>query len=394
MNGKTRLEHAGPGPVVAAVTLWLAASGLGGSGCSEHRINLAEFLIAQRQAAAAQPEPLSPEAVRNLDEQLGPYKVGPGDVLTVFLTVGDDGLHPPLQVRINRDGQIDLPIVGAVSVGGKDLEEVEELIRGAYTPAVYRDAVCHVETASVETTNVLVIGAVTLPGIVHLRRTERNLFFAIAGAGGASQLTSGKATLRRVRRPAEVVTLDLHKPVELNAALMLEPLETGDIVYVHAAQPNTVFVGGLVNRPAPQDYPPGTDISVLQALAAAGGLRTDVSPREATLIRRTDNGRDLHVKLDLDRLARGWDPNITLAAGDILWVPETLETKIQEFINRNIFLRGGVVVTYNVTGIEFLNRTGLQSAGLGGRTLQDTFDPFGSLTRNIALQTIGTQVGP
>ena len=141
------------------------------------------------------------------------------------------------------------------------------------------------------------------------------------------------------------------------------------MVAVEAANPNTVFVGGLVMAPSPQAYPPGTQVSVLQALAAAGGLRTDVIPREATLIRHMPNGKDVHVKLDLNRLGTGKDPNIQLAAGDILWVPHTIETRVQEWISRNIYFRAGADVraTYNVIGTkDFLHgyRGGQQGTSL------------------------------
>ena len=149
---------------------------------------------------------------------------------------------------------------------------------------------------------------------------------------------------------------------------------------MHAAQPNTIYVGGLVNRPGRQDYSAGTTVTVLQAIAAANGLRTDVYPSEGTLIRRLPDGRDLFVKLELDRLATGRDPNFLLAPGDILWVPETFGTRAVDFLNRNLFLRGGATVTYNLSGFEtFTNRVGgVGGTGTGG-TLQDTFDPLGFL---------------
>jgi len=121
------------------------------------------------------------------------------------------------------------------------------------------------------------------------------------------------------------------------------------MVVVEAATPNTIFVGGLVIAPRPQSYPPGVRVSVLQALAAAGGLRLDVFPREATLIRRAPDGRDVHVKLDLNRLKNNRDPNFLLAAGDVLWVPHTVETRIHEWIGQNISLRAGAAANANVT---------------------------------------------
>ena len=365
-------------------------------GCSDHRISISEFLQLQQQMRAHGKPVLSPEAseasAAMLDRQLGPYRVGPSDVLSVTLTGADSSVvRPPIRTRVDSRGEIELPVVGAIQVANMVLEEVEDAIRSAYVPAVLRDVAVYVDLVMPDTTNVLVVGSVTTPGLVPLRRTDRNMLYAIVGAGGVSDLASGTVTLRRIRRPNEEVTLDLRDPIQLNAALALDPLEEGDIVYVDAARPNTIFVGGLVNRPAPQSYPQGTELTILQALAAAGGVRTDVIPREGTLIRRLADGSDVHVKLNLDRLASARDPNIVLIPGDILWVPETLETKIQDFINRNIFLRAGVTATYSVTGIEFMNRRQLQLSRFGGGTLEDSFDPFGFLTRGSALQGLSAR---
>lgn len=391
-GGKTTPKPRIPRSTALARVGLVAGTLLLAVGCAEHRIALNEFL--ELQQAVAQPPSEEPVDV-DVDRYLGPYRVGQGDVLEIALMGGDTlGALNQLRARVDRDGEVDLPIVGAVKVAGMELEDVEDAICRAYSPAVFKEAVCHVALASVATTNVLVVGAVIQPGLVPLRQTERDMLHAVVGAGGATELASGKATLHRIRHAGEGVTLDLTKPVELVLALALDSLEDGDIVYVHAAQPNTIFVGGLVNRPGPQEYPVGTQISVLQALAAAHGVRTDVFPKYGTLVRRGSNGQDFHVKLDLDRLATGNDPNIQLAAGDILWVPETLETKVQDFLNRNIFLRAGVSVTYNVSGIEFLNRRNMQTARYGGSTLQDTFDPLGFLTQNTLIQNLSAQPPP
>jgi protein involved in polysaccharide export with SLBB domain len=383
------------------------------AGCADHRISLATFLEMQEELnpapmaepATSQPTTTSAPVIRHeiaamIDRQLGPYKVGVSDVLGVSLTTtepGGAGGSLPIQVRVDREGKIALPMVGKVKVVGMELGEVEEAIREAYVPKYYRDAVVFVQLTAPDQTNVLVHGAVSQPGLVKLRRTERNLFFAIAGAGGVSDLSSGEVTLRRIRRPEEEVTLRLTDPQELKAAIALDPLENGDILRVHAAQPNTVFVGGLVNAPRPEVSPPGTRMTILQAIAGAGGLRTDVTPREATLIRRMPDGRDVHVKLDLDRLTTGKDQNIELAAGDILWVPETLETKVQNWCNQNLFFRAGVGVNANVaydaTAIEYMNNNAKMQAQQGyyntsGQSSFGAYNPFGSLIQNSQLQSL------
>lgn len=385
--------------------VYLASAGISGcltlliffsGGCApDNRISMAEFLDMQRMDATQKQEVALQEAPADLDRKLGRYAVGTGDILTVSVRrPNGDAPDVPVTVRVDRNGQIDLPVVGKLTVADKELEDVEDLIQQSYVPNVYREAVVLVELLSADPTNVMLVGAVTEPGLVPLRRTERNLLFAIQGAGGITELASGKVTLRRIRRPAEELTLDLTDPIDLQAALNLEPLQNGDIVNVHAAQPNTVFIGGLVARAAPQSYPPGAGINILQALAAAGGLRTDLTPREGTLIRRMSDGTDAHVKLDMDRLAMGSDPNIELLPGDILWVPHTVETRIQEFLNRNIFMRAGVSVNYNVTGLEFMNRRSMQAGRYGATDLQDAYDPFGFIAQSAVLQNIAVQTAP
>lgn len=379
-------------------SLLVCLAGILSAGCvPDSRISLADFLDQQRAMENAAWERLPREdEVIDLKTHLGPYLVGPGDVLDIDL-IGADGvqLMPDLLARVDRDGQIALPVIGSLHVTDMELEDVEKVVRGAYVPNVYRDAVCHVEVSSIEPTNVMVIGAVTVPGLVQLRRTERNLLFAIHAAGGASLTASGEVMLRRLRRPREEVTLNLRDPNELRAALSLDALENGDIVTVRAAKPNTIFVGGLVNRPGPQAYAAGTEMNVLQTIAAAVGLRTDVAPKEATLTRRMPDGTDAHVKLDLERIAMGEDPNLMLAAGDILWVPHTFETVVQEFIARNVFMRAGVSFNYSISGFENFNHGGMSQQGLGGGTnIQNAFDPFGALQRNAALQNISVQTQP
>jgi len=359
----------------------------------DNRITLKQFLAIQQESRQSETNKIQALPPPEVDRHLGPYKVGPGDVLRVTLTSAQANTLPLMQARVGRNGTIDLPVVGAIAVGGKELEDIEDAIRAAYVPRVYGEAVVLVELAAPETTDVLVVGAVTVPGFVHLRRTERNMLYAIVGAGGVSGEASGRATLRRVRHPADTATFDLTDPVQVNEALAMAPLDAGDIIAVDAATPNTVFVGGLVNRAAPQIYPPGAKVSALQALAGAYGLRTDVTPTEGTLIRRMPDGTDIHVKLNLGRITRGEEPNITLAAGDILWVPETIGTKVQDFINKNIFLRAGVSLTYNVSGIEFLNRASKQGGG-GGTNQQNAFDPLGFLGRNALLQNINSRPTP
>jgi protein involved in polysaccharide export with SLBB domain len=396
MNGNLKTNHRWTSVKFFFTLMVLTIPLLAGCG-HDNRISMQEFLCMQEEHRLSPPSPPATPTTKpiNIDELLGAYRVGPSDVLTLSLIRMDDlGVAPPIQVRVGRDGRIHLPMAGAVRVANLELEDLENRIRQAYVPKFYQDLTVHAEVVQALPTNVMVIGAVTAPGLVSLPRNERNLLYAIVGAGGASSMTSGVVNLKRLRRPGEDVTFNLLNPDDLRAALAQPPLENGDIITVQAAVPNIIFVGGLVNAPQPEVYPPGVEINILQAIAGAGGLRTDISPKEGTLIRRMPDGCDVHVKLELNRIFKGDEPNITLAAGDILWVPYTWQTRVEEWINRNFYIRFGVAATvnYNVSGIEYLNRAAQQSGyynNNGG--LQDTYDPLGFLNRNNALQTITGQ---
>ncbi len=385
---------------------FLALPLLAGSvpGCADNRVPLSHFLATQHPVepppapAASQPaESPASQPAFVADQYIGPYKVGPGDILAVVITgIEQTGVVAPINVRIDRDGNIDLPIVGRVHVADQELQDVEKTIQAAYVPSVYRQAAIHAELLKPQMTTVLVAGAVTTPGLVQLPRTQRNLLYAIAGAGGSSQIASGEVVLRRLRNPDQTVTYNLLQPEQLQKALAMQPLENGDIVTVTAAQPNAIFIGGLVMAPHVQVNPPGTQMNVLQAIASAGGLRPDLTPTEMTLIHRMPDGKDMHVKLDVGRIQKGQDPNITLSPGDILWVPDTLLTRAEDWANRNLYVRAGFnfVATYDVTGSSYMNQTAARAAngGTNGGTLQNTVDPLGFLKSQQQLNTIQNQL--
>ncbi len=323
----------------------LAAGALLCGGCGPKGMTLDEFLAMEAMATAEVTEPPPPVT---FGPRLAPYAIGPGDVLAVNVIGGQETQMPiAVEARVYEDGTIDLPLVGAVQVGSLELTEAEKAIQAAYVAKAFQEAVVHLVLQQPDTIDVLVTGTVERPGLIRLPRNERGLVQAVAAAGGFSQAASGCVKLVRLREPAETITVNLTHPDQVRTALALPPLQEGDMVEVAAADPNTVFVGGLVNVPGPQSYPQGVRVTVLQALAAASGLRTDVFPDQAVLVRHRADGQAVRVCLDLSRIEDGDDPNLQLAAGDILWVPHTAGTRVQEWINRNIYFRAGASASLN-----------------------------------------------
>ncbi len=369
-------------PVFLTMVAALAGVMLSGCGNREKTITLDELIAQQEQikSRAVPPAP-APEATQ-INKEMGPMRLGADDLISIQATSTDTKSQVlPTEVRVGTNGTAIVPLVGQMQLAGLTLEETEAAIRKAYAPNYMLDPVVVVKMIDPRMTHVVVLGEVGVPGMVELPRGNRDILHAITAAGGVvpttgggitpSSLTypagiiaaaavtnaSGKITLRRIREGGKPQRFDLREPEGLRQALTIDPLEDGDVVYVEGGRPNnSIFVLGLVVRPSRQDYPPGTRVTLLQAIASAGGLDPFLFPSKGTLIRRLD-GHDVHVRLDLTRIREGCDPDIEFAPGDIVDIPWTLGARVLRFINVWTSFDFGASVRYEVIGTHTFGDT-------------------------------------
>jgi len=100
------------------------------------------------------------------------------------------------------------------------------------------------------------------------------------------------------------------------------PIYPGDVIKV--VQAGTFYVAGDVNRPggfALQDF---DDVSVIQALAMAGGPMKSSDLKHAVVIRTGEEGNRVEETIDLRRARKGEDLGIRLGENDILFVPGSI----------------------------------------------------------------------
>ncbi|NCC27628.1 MAG: polysaccharide export protein [Gammaproteobacteria bacterium] len=84
---------------------------------------------------------------------------------------------------------------------------------------------------------------------------------------------------------------------------------------------NRIYVIGRVNKPG--DFPiVSRDVSVMQALAMAGGL-TPFADEKNIRVLRTEQGQQRSIPFDYKRVRKGesLEQNIALQAGDVIVVP-------------------------------------------------------------------------
>lgn len=347
---------------------------------ADKRITLSELSELEQIAAEVPAVPVEAEQLALTDFQ--PYRVRQGDILAIqMIGLLEDRYAPTvLQLRVQKDGRINLPVVDPVKVEGLELGEVEQAIIDAHVPDYVKNLSVYVQLVQPDPTTVLVLGAAARPGLVKLGHNERNLLYALAAADGFGSMASGRIRLRPIRPERDEVVYDLTDVNDIRRALLHAPLESGDVLVAEAADDNVVYVNGLVNMPRVIPVPPQKTVSVLRAIAASGGLVDFLEPKEATLWRKLPDGRQVQVQVDLAAIVSGDAPDFALKAGDILNIPHTPKTRFRQWVAGNIrFGPFGVTAVYDPV------------ADYRARILRDR-DYGDGVVRQSLLQTLGTGV--
>ncbi|MBD3315985.1 MAG: hypothetical protein GF344_09375 [Chitinivibrionales bacterium] len=201
-----------------------------------------------------------------VDKQIDPaqYILGPGDELSIFVwgTVNASFIS-----SVGFEGNVVIPKVGVVKVGGKSLEKSREIIIDELSPT-YKGADISVLLRNIREFKVYVLGQVKAPGAYQVDAATR-VSDAIAKAGGC--LDSGNA-----RRHIEIKKNDGQgKPVDLalfyhaNVDEKNPYLTEGDRIYVHPAK-RYISITGAVNYAGRYDYMDGDSLGTI--IRVAGGL--------------------------------------------------------------------------------------------------------------------------
>lgn len=243
------------------------------------------------------------------------YKIGPGDSLT--LTVFG---HPEISGRrtVGPDGNIQVVLLGSVVVAGLTADQAGATLTRLLSDD-YVAPVTSVQINSYLNNQVIVLGDVGAPGIVHFLG-QPTLLEALARAGTAKgsdgQVPPTKCAIFRGRD--RVFWLDLRGLYHGDQFAVNFPLQSNDVVYVPYNIDNVVYVMGQVSKPGA--YPVSPNMSVVQALAQAGGPTDSASTAKVSLARPSQN---LEKDIDLDDLVKGdGTTNYSVEPGDIVYVPK------------------------------------------------------------------------
>lgn len=243
----------------------------------------------------------------------GSYRIGTDDVLAISVW---DQRDLDQVVFVRPDGKISLALVGEVEAVGRTVAELAEQLTELYRRTI-RGALVTVTVREIRSRPVFFVGGVARPGPIQLTQ-DLTLLQAISAAGGllpAADLESIYVIRGSTRIPVDLARMLQRGDVTQN--LLLQP---GDTIVVPLAE--SVFVQGEVRTPGPVKYT--RDLTVLKAIAAAGGFTPMAAPRRISVVRGEGLKKET-FRVNANEIMS--DPNATdvpLKPNDIIIVPQRL----------------------------------------------------------------------
>lgn len=287
--------------------------------------------------------------------------IAQGDVISVDIALGrkkeDDVSVKP---RVKANGDIDLPHIGSVQVMGLNMLEAEDAISTmAIERGVYRNPQVTVSMLRPKMNRITVIGAVKKEGTIELRPGNSDLLQAITLAGG---LSDNAGTMVEVRHPGFQPGTSPRSPrpsiareerdgvisaagesleatpissksikVDLTSigqeGVGIPTLTDGMVVSVNKLDLPPLTVDGLVKSPGQYEFPIGKNVTVIEAIALAHGIRNPVADKIFVVRKRPGAQAPGVIQVSYRRAVReGAQENLLLQPGDVVLVEQTAAT--------------------------------------------------------------------
>jgi len=255
----------------------------------------------------------APKAVDNAPaaEATAPtVQIGPGDTVSVKVFGQPD---MDTTVPVSDEGTIHLPLVGSLPVSGLSPSQVSLKIEKALKDGSFL-VNPHVTVTLVQSVNqlVAVLGEVRSPGRYQVA-ANTTIFQLLAQAGGATATSADVIYLIRADANGNQsrTPINLKGYTDATAVLPTQRFKGGDSIFVPRA--DQFYIYGEVQQPNEYRLEPG--MSVVQAIARAGGLTTRGSDRRVDIKRKGTDGRETTFR------AKQTDP---VQPSDVIHVKESI----------------------------------------------------------------------
>jgi len=250
--------------------------------------------------------------------QINDYRIGPRDLLEIAVYE-----LPELNqtVRVSQDGSFTLLPLGKIEAAGLTAQELEAKLAQILDQQYTKGA--HVTVFIKEFQKISVNGAVGNPGMYELAGPT-TLLQAIAQAGGLTGQAMNEIFIFRTGPDGKQERIVINREDLMNNGnpeLNIE-LKPKDVLTIPIDQTLNVFVYGEVKMPGVIPFLSSKKITLIQAIAQAGGT-TEWAKRSKVVIKRRDNrtGKEMKIGVNLKKMVSGKVADIVLEEGDIVIVP-------------------------------------------------------------------------
>lgn len=259
-------------------------------------------------------------------EPASEYVIGVNDLLQVSV-YGYTDLAAAQAVR--PDGKIAFPLIGSVQASGLTPERLQEEIAARLAEFVRQPRVT-VIVAEYNSRRVISVGELNIPGIVPFG-AEMSLVEGISLAGGLTANADLQGAM--VVRNGKILPVNFERLLRQGDFAHNVMLRPNDVILVPNVSARRIFVLGAVRDP--QVVTAKFDVSLIEAIALAGGLTRDAEQKNILVVRGGLSEPDL-IAVDLRDIAEKGDAskNLSLVPGDLVYVPRSTFADVVEFFNR------------------------------------------------------------
>jgi polysaccharide biosynthesis/export protein len=255
--------------------------------------------------------PGSTPSSRPLDSSI---RLGSGDLLEMNVY---NVPELTTKTRVNDTGDIDLPLINAVHVEGLTINEAEKAIEQRLDHGGFvRNPHVQLFISEYISDGASVMGEVGRSGVYPVLGNQR-LFNLLSAAGGLNERAGKSITITHKTDPDKPVVVTISRNLEDHPESNV-PVYPGDTVMVRRA--DVIYVVGDVARPSGFLMDNGGKLSVLQAIALAGGTTATAKTSAARIIRKSPEGVT-EIPVSLKKLLQAKASDVPLQADDILFVP-------------------------------------------------------------------------
>ena len=271
----------------------------------------AEQVFPSATQAPSQPLQRSP----SVDESSSSPRLGVGDLLEISVYN-----VPELSTksRLGNNGDVYLPLIDYVHLAGLTVEEAQALVEKRLSDGGFvKNPHVSLNVDQSASQGISLLGEVSRPGVYPVIGEPR-LLDVVSAAGGFTASAGNSITVTHRNQSDKPLTVPLSRKLSDNPVSNI-PVSPGDTILVHKA--DVVYVVGEVGRPS--GFLMDSDsLTVLKAIALAGGTTPTAKLNGARIIRKGPNGMT-ETPIELKKMLQAKAVDIPMKADDILFVPSS-----------------------------------------------------------------------